>query len=556
MRALSVRILMRRLGTVTRNHLEKFDLKAHPQDPSGRPRGADETRSAAGGQGWDIRLSIWEYYLSRHSGTRGEKRQIMTTPDHLLDELRYEYGEGRLVPFLGSGMSRPVCRGWADMIAQLESAVGLRSVPEPNEASRRDDFELTRRAAYVLEQLRLEGGPDKAAGAVRDALLESGPAPPPSSTATLARFDWPLVLTTNYDDLYVAAVHAKLISRIGGRPRTRVEELCVPPVEVVGRSQSDCHRVLSALRWPSALVWALQGFLPGQGQILIPPAASQNSQLWLDYISAGDGHSGFSSEKLKELERQLVVGHAEYRAVAMRSEPFRRAFAEVCRSRSFLFLGSGLRDRYLLDLFSQIAELYGPSSQQHYAVVHRGEVDRGEVDVAFLQRYFGIWVLQVDDYGEIPGLLEKLGSPMSIGVGTIRWSCVKQTPRRRLPSLSVVSSALTAESASSGCVVLSGGGSEDWPRLSGGMRAFLVGSGFLPERFHNSKSEEVGRLFRPLEDTIFIWVLKQGVAQQAHNDHAALLVARVRMDPASPPGRLLRPLARPAKQAGTGDNAG
>ena len=49
---------------------------------------------------------------------------------HLLGEMRYEYGEGRLVPFLGSGMSRPVCRGRAGMIVQLELIRGLRSVLE------------------------------------------------------------------------------------------------------------------------------------------------------------------------------------------------------------------------------------------------------------------------------------------------------------------------------------------------------------------------------------------------------------------------------------------
>jgi hypothetical protein len=473
--------------------------------------------------------------------------------EHLLDELRYEYGEGQLVPFLGSGMSRPVCRGWAGMIARLESAMGLRSLRNPDEASGCDDFELTRRAAYVLERLRLEGGLDKVAGAVRDALLESGPAPPPSATATLARFDWPLVLTTNYDDLYVAAVHAEFLStRIGGRQRTGDTERRVPPTEVVGRSLSDCHRVLSALRRPARpLVWALQGFLPGQGRIVIPPAAGHSTELWLDYISAGDGQPGFSSEKFKELERQLVVGHAEYRAVAMRSETFRRAFAEVYRSRSFLFLGSGLRDRYLLDLFSQIAELYGPSSQQHYAIVLRDEVDP-----AFLQRYFGISVLEIDDHGEIPGLLTKIGSPANAAVGAVRWSYIKQTPRRRPPALSIVSSFLTAESPPSGCVVLSGGGSRDWLRLSAGMRAFLVGSGFLPERFRDSDAKDVGRLFRRKEGRDFIWVLKEGVVQQAHNDHATLLIARVRADPASSLGRQLRPLAPAANQARTGDNAG
>jgi hypothetical protein len=473
---------------------------------------------------------------------------------HLLGEMRYEYGEGRLVPFLGSGMSRPVCRGWAGMIAQLELIGGLRSVPEAKKVSEGDDFELTRRAAFVLEQLRLEGGFDKVVSAVRDALLESGPAPPSTSTAAMALLHWPLVLTTNYDDLYVAAVHEEFLgTRIGTRPPTSDVERKTPPVEVVGRSQSDCHRVLSALRRPAPpLVWTLQGFLPGQAQIVTRPGGGNDTERWLDFISLQDRNLGFSSQKLEELQRQLVVGHAEYRAVAMRSETFRRAFAEVYRARSLLFLGSGLRDRYLLDLFSQIAELYGPSSQQHYAVVRRGEVD-----AEFLQRYFGIWVVQVDDHEEIPGLLESLESPRRIAVGAIRWSYIKQSSRRKPPpSLSIVSSALTADSRLAGCVVVSGGGSLDWPRLSRGIRDFLFGSGLLPERGRRGGVEDVGRLFCRLQDTEFIWVLKDGGVQPVHDDRPALLVARARMNPASPLGRRLRPLAPAANQAASSDKAG
>jgi len=149
---------------------------------------------------------------------------------------------------------------------------------------------------------------------VRDALLESDPAPPPSSTATLARFHWPLVLTTNYDDFYVAAAQAEFLrTRIGVRRNTSEAERRTPAIEVVGRSPSDCHRVLSALRRSARpLVWTLQGFLPGRRSFRSPPDKEHDSdrtECWVDYVSVGVGCPGFSST---ELERQLVVGHAEY----------------------------------------------------------------------------------------------------------------------------------------------------------------------------------------------------------------------------------------------------
>ena len=200
--------------------------------------------------GWPV-WTCWDGD-ARDARKNGVKGKNVTTQEHLLDELRYEYSEGRLVPFLGSGMSWPVCRLWADMIGQLERVGGLRS--------------LTRRAARVLERLRLEGGMDQVVAAVRDALLKSGPAPPPASTATLARLHWPLVLTTNYDDLYVAAAHEKFLrKRIGKRRHTSEAERRTPPLEVVGRSPSDCYRELSALRGPASSDVALQGFQPGAG---------------------------------------------------------------------------------------------------------------------------------------------------------------------------------------------------------------------------------------------------------------------------------------------------
>lgn len=108
---------------------------------------------------------------------------------------------------------------------------------------------------------------------------------------------------------------------------------------------------------------------------------------------------------------------------------------------------------------------------------------------------------------------------------------------------------------------MSGGGSKDWPRLDSGIRALLAGNGLLPERFRNSSDdrhgkEEVGRLFRRCENTHFIWRLKEEVVQQVPNNRMPLLVARARLDPASECGKQIRPLARPAHKAATGDSPG
>ena len=50
----------------------------------------------------------------------------------------------------------------------------------------------------------------------------------------------------------------------------------------------------------------------------------------------------------EQFEAELVVRHAEYRRAANRVPHFRRRFAELFRTRSLLFLGSGLAEPYFL----------------------------------------------------------------------------------------------------------------------------------------------------------------------------------------------------------------
>src|SRR6476469_2488747 len=103
----------------------------------------------------------------------------------VVQEVRSAYVRGRLVPFLGSGMSRPVCRTWLGMIEALEkvagdfsgtAARGPRSRPtdlDPAQEKVADECSGTaangprcgstaldhgRRAAQALERLRLGCG--------------------------------------------------------------------------------------------------------------------------------------------------------------------------------------------------------------------------------------------------------------------------------------------------------------------------------------------------------------------------------------------------------------
>jgi hypothetical protein len=168
-----------------------------------------------------------------------------------------------------------------------------------------------------------------------------------------------MVLTTNYDDCFSTAFRQQ-----HGRE-----------MAICGRNADDAQYVLNALYEPAdPILWALQGYLGGP------------------FGEAGN-----------ELAAEIVVGHEEYRKVAHAEPHFRRAFAEVFRSRSMLFLGSGLQEPYFREMFSEIFEIYGPCARAHYAFVKRGDLD-----VQFLATRFQVIVVEYDDHAVVEDWLNRL----------------------------------------------------------------------------------------------------------------------------------------------------
>ncbi|MBW3655601.1 MAG: SIR2 family protein [Gemmatimonadetes bacterium] len=269
-----------------------------------------------------------------------------------LPRLAAAYDQGLLVPFLGAGMSRPACPDWVGLIQGLEAAGGI----DPS-AGGTGAQDLVRRGNRAVRALRRRNDDAFIAAMRRTLYAQKAGAPP--QTEALARLWWPLVLSTNYDDLFVRAYR-------------KYHPASLDAVTVLGRSAQDCQQVLSSLSSPSGCcLWALQGHLK---------------------------HSGDEA-----LQAQLVVGHEEYRRVTHTAQHFRRAFAEVFRRRSLLFLGSSLADTYLLDLFGEILEFSGANPMPHYAIVQQGTVD-----APFLRSRFNIIALQYEDHAELPGWLDAL----------------------------------------------------------------------------------------------------------------------------------------------------
>jgi SIR2-like domain len=254
------------------------------------------------------------------------------------------YDRGTLVPFIGSGLSRPNCAGWLGFVQALEREAGL---PPGGHANQGPDA-LTQRALCAMQWLRRTG--KNVSEAVCRAVYVNPDAALPEPSMLLASLYWPLVCTTNYDEVYLRSVVG------AGRALPRV----------LGRSERDVRNVMSHIAFPAdEVLWALQGFLrPRSKDFEKEPIALT------DYA---------------QLESELVVGHAEYRKTTHRSPHLRRAFAELFRTRSLLFLGSGLEEPYFRALFDEIVELAGPPVQPHYAIV-----EEGKFDTAFVHEQFHI----------------------------------------------------------------------------------------------------------------------------------------------------------------------
>jgi hypothetical protein len=429
----------------------------------------------------------------------------------MFDRIVLAYDRGLLVPFTGAGMSADACPLWKEFIGRLE---GFAGIAKPN-----TELDVVSRAARAVRKLRL--GSKKGLGHYVTKALSEGVQIPPEQTTALAAIYWPLILTTNYDDLLVAAAH-KVVRDRQARVRLTKEEKREPPFLLLGRSPQDCQRVLTSLSQPDIpILWALQGYVGGQAKSL-DGACDGNGQSKV--YRQEDVDEGYNT-KSRELENELVVGHAEYRKVAMAAHHFRRSFAEVFRSRSFLFLGSGLKDKYFLDLFSEVIELYGPSPHPHYAVLEQGEADR-----EFLRQYFGIWVEEIASYKDLPAWLHTLKEEIPArrprrsdwrfvqGRGAAHGTPAKQA------DLQIVRGMILEKPRSNEKIVFSAGGS------SGQVKISHVGEGILEK--HQLDAERFTRLAQPKERRLPLW---------QHDSDERFWAINARIDPWTKMGAELRP---------------
>ncbi len=286
-----------------------------------------------------------------------------------IPRLRMAYVSGELVPFIGAGMSVPTCTTWKGFVSKLQEQCKSLGAPiDRFSVSLDTPMSLIQAADQAVSFLERNGKTaliDACRVALRDRLLSDEPA----QTIALAKTYWPFVVTTNYDDIYSANAIARPL--------------------VLGRSESDCRSVLASLDFDSPpIVWALQGYLGGLSK------------------------SGWNipSTKVTELANQVVVGHHQYQRVINNVPHFRRTFSEVFRRRSFLFMGSGLTESYILDLFGEVLTYFGPNPRPHFAFLRAKEAEhRAE----FLSHRLNTTVITYDNHDDLPLMLDELNKSLS-----------------------------------------------------------------------------------------------------------------------------------------------
>jgi hypothetical protein len=148
---------------------------------------------------------------------------------------------------------------------------------------------------------------------------------------------------------------------------------------------------------------------------------------------SGKGFKKETASLFQQLEAEIVIGHEEYRKVIHGAPWFRRTFAEVYRDRTLLFMGAGLRDPYLLDLFGEVVELLGPNPSLHFALARKDELDS-----TFLRTRFNIQVIEYDNHVEVVAMVKALASAViDEHSRQTRWSFQMRAPARTVARSSV-----------------------------------------------------------------------------------------------------------------------
>lgn len=276
------------------------------------------------------------------------------------------YHKGKLVPFTGAGLSAPSIPTWSAFLKNLSICAGENS--KFNKETSYTAQELIQFSEEIVTELTRRSRQEF----IRCVKQSIGYSPGSRPLVTpqcksLARIYWPLILSTNYDTLFLDALREN-------------QKFNLSQLEVFGRNASDCHSVLATLQTNiKSAYWAIQGFF------------------------GEEFNKGY-------LENEIVVGYRQYRNATYNNPTFRSVFAEIFRNYSLFFIGTGLSEDYFKGLFGEVIEKFGGNPYTHCALFNEKDID--SVDHHFLHTKFNITAVYYsdDDKEKFSGLPRALDS--------------------------------------------------------------------------------------------------------------------------------------------------
>lgn len=240
--------------------------------------------------------------------------------------------------------------------------------------------------------------------------------------------DWPGLLTDFAEELGLdLKIETDLVSvaqyhvNAQGGTRSRLEQRIVDEFGNV-RDVTDAHRTLARL--PIDLYWTTnyddlieQALQDAGKKVDIKSASSALTVTKPDTDASVHKLHGDLSDP-----GNIVITRDDYEEYIDKHRGYRERLQSDLISRTFLFVGFSFTDPHLGFILSELRRMHRASPRTHYVIMRRE--DRGDYDaatafeyatnrqrirIADLKRY-GIQTILIDEYGEVPQLLERLRS--------------------------------------------------------------------------------------------------------------------------------------------------
>ena len=280
------------------------------------------------------------------------------------DKLKSEFAKGRVVPFIGSGVSLAVKNSlfptWGGLLKEMESA--LRGMDKGRRAEQVkipcEFHEWLDAAKVALKELGKRG--------FHDVMLQRFDVPEPTDANwSLPDAIWGLkpsvVITTNYDNVLSWS-----------NPNSK---------QLLNRQKPELARLYRDATVENPCVWHLHGHISDLESLILAPSQ-------YDEFYAGESRANYEAAKL-QLKGLLT-------------------------NWTLLFIGFGLEDEYVMDMVVDVYKAFGEATSPHYALKKKGE---SEAEKSRLWNQYNIQVIEFDDYGQpLVDLLQTLaegGSPLS-----------------------------------------------------------------------------------------------------------------------------------------------